>query len=427
MKIFAYTSVVAAAFAVISAGAAGAQVPASPNELGMGGAYMGVARGYESIFLAPGNIAAPGAPRWSIAFPQVALGAGLLGPELQDLFDLADYDGVSATRQEELLALFPERGTEARFSLRAPVLAFTMGGLGLGVSYASAGRHTFSRDIVELMLDGYEDGRTDYSVGDTFGERATYWDIAGTYGRRSGAVSLGATGHLILGRTIVRSRLFDPRIYLATQDIEVDYVGVFARGGWGYAIDLGAAYQATPDVTVSVALSNALSSMDWSDDLKVRKLTLDRDLIDNAEPLDLRNRYNASEGDLDPESSDSQVLSTLANLFDDATFPAVARFGVAWNPARSTTFAADYHRKLTDGRLGDEWDRRLSFGVQQSLAMFAVRAGYAAGSDGGNMVTGGLSAGPLDIGVARYQRSDFEGERTRGWIGTFGLGVNQPF
>ncbi|MEX0912167.1 MAG: hypothetical protein WD737_10285 [Gemmatimonadota bacterium] len=411
----------------MSVGVAGAQVPAAPRELGMGGAYMGVARGYEAVFLAPGNFGLADAPVWSFGFPQVALGSTLVGPEFTDLPDFLDFDDVGESRQTELLALIPNSGTAGEFSFRAPIAALSSGGLGVGIAYNAVGRHTLSRDLAELLLEGYEEGRTDYAVGNTFGERASYWDLAVGYGRNLGRLSVGATAHYIRGGTIVRSRMFEPRIFLATQDIEVDYVGVLARGGSGYGLDLGAAYIVSPNVTMSAAVSNAVSGMDWSEDLLLRDLTLDREMIDNATPRDLLNRYEATERPLEPTSAPSRAVQTAQGLYDEAEPPAVSRIGVSWRPASGTHLAADVHHKLTDGRLGDSWDQRVSVGVQQVLPIIKLRAGYAVANDGGNMLTGGLSLGPLDIGVARFQLSDLDDVRTRGWIATFGLGVAQPY
>jgi hypothetical protein len=403
---------------------AAAQMPAAPRELGMGGAYMGVARGYEAIFLAPGNLGLFDAPPWSLGFPQAAVGGSIEGPEVTDLLDYIDFDDVDESRQTELLALIPAEGTSGEFALRAPLVAFSRGGFGLGVSYSSIGRHTLSRDLAELLLDGYEDGRTDYSVGNTFGERANFWDFAVGYGRNLAVVSIGATAHYLRGRNIVRSRLFEPRIDLEAQDVEVSYIGVIARGGSGYSLDVGASLAPYPGVTVSGAVSNITSKMTWSEDLAVRSLILDRNLIDNASPKDLLNRYEASEVPLDPEAVSLEVFETANGLYDEAFLPAVGRIGVAWSPAERTHLAADLHTKLTEGRLADSWDRRISVGVQQALWILTFRAGYAAANDGGSLLGGGFSLGPLDLGVARYQQSAEEGGQIHGWIATLGLGMH---
>jgi hypothetical protein len=369
----------AAGWLAASSDAAVAQIPSSPRELGMGGAYLAVARGHDAVFLAPGNFGLPDAPRWSFGFPQAAVGGTLLGLRFADLPDLGDFDHLSAARQDELLSAIPAGGTEGRFHLRAPLATFSSGGMALGVAFNSAGRHTLSRDLTELLVEGYQEGRTDYSVGDTFGERATYWDFAAGYGRTYGSLALGATTHYVRGRNLVRSRLFEPRVDLEAHDVQVDFVGVLARGGSGFAVDLGAAYASSRTVTFSAALSNAFSRMTWSDELRARTLTLDRDLLENATARDVLNRYEASEEPLEG-GVPLRVYETAEGLYDEAYFPAVVRFGVGWQPGSRTHVAADLHRKLSSGRLGDPWDRRLAIGVQQSLWIIGLRAGYALGS-----------------------------------------------
>lgn len=419
-------AILIAASATWTASAAG-QIPAAPKELGMGGAYVGIARGYESVFLAPANLALRGAPRWSFGFPQVAAGLTLHGPDFADLPDLAQFDELGTSRQDELLSLIPLSGTQGAFALRAPLAALSIGGFGLGVQYSSAGSHSLSRDLAELFLEGYEDGRTDYAVGDTHGQRASYWDFAAAYARQVGPVSVGATAHYYKGGSLVRTRLFEPRVDLEAQDVYVDYVGVHSRGGNGYGIDIGAAYNPTAEITVSGTVSNAFARMNWSEDLVVRQLTLDRELIESADPQRLVDEYEATEAPLDPQASSLLVYEAAQGLFNQAYFPTVARLGVAWQPTATTWVSGDFHRKITEGRLGDDWDQRFAVGVQQALWFFKARAGYAAGNDGGSMFGGGLSIGPLDLGVARYQRSEIDDVRTRGWVATWGLGVAQPF
>ncbi len=426
MRRFVSAGLMVAGLAMTGIGPAAAQVSSAPRELGMGGAYMGIARGFESVYIAPANLGLPEAPRWSVALVNVAFGGALRGPGFGDFLDMLDFDDVSEARQRELLATIPADGGRIDYSLRVPLATISNRGFGFGVAFVSTGSHTISQDLAELLLEGYEDGRTDYAVGNTAGERAAYWDYAASYGRSVGPVSLGVTGHYIRGRTLVRTRMFEPRVDLEAQDVEVDYIGTLVRGGTGFGVDFGAAYMPTPAITISGAVTNAFATMSWSEDIKVRTVVLDRELIDNGRPRQLRNIYHASEADLDPGSASLHTLETARDLYDEAFAPAVARAGVAWNPRSRTTLAADYHQILTDGRLGEQWDRRLSLGAEQGLGLFQVRGGVALGDEGSNLLGGGLSIGPLDLGVARYQRK--EGDiRVRGWVGTFGASVDQTF
>jgi hypothetical protein len=283
--------------------------------------------------------------------------------------------------------------------------------------------HTLSRDLAELFLRGYEEGRTNYSVGDTRGERITYWDVVGAYGRQVGPITLGGAAHFIGGGTLVGSRLFDPRIDTADQDIEIDYAGVSAHGGSGYALDVGFAYQPREDVTMSGAVTNALASMRWSEDRRYRLVTLDRAMIDDSSPADLLDRYEASETAYDPGSVAANVAQIAEGLYESADLPPVARLGLAYTAPTRTQIALDWHHKLDAGKLADPWDQRVAVGVQQRLSIFGFSAGYSVGGEGGNMLTGGLTVGALDLGVARYQYSDLDGGRNRGLIASVGVGV----
>lgn len=235
------------------------------------------------------------------------------------------------------------------------------------------------------------------------------------------------TGHYIRGGNLYRTRLFTPEIDVAARDLEVEYVGVQADGGTGYTVDFGAAYMPRYDLTVSVAVSNAVSKMTWTEDLIHRTVTLDRATIEHGSPMGVRNRYNFSEQPLDREAAPERVEETAVGLYEDARFPTVARFGMAWRPAARTEIAADLHRKTSDGRLGDSWDQRIAIGVQQAIPFVTLRGGYSAGNDGASMIGGGVTLGALDIGVAHVKDGGIDGVRARGWMATFGLGMHQAF
>lgn len=401
-----------------------AQVPLSPRALGMGGAYLGAARGYEALFLNPANLALDDNPRWSVAFPQLTVGGTLLGPGFGDLPDLfSAYDDGEEEAVDAFLAKIPEGGTEAQFDVRAPLVSVQIGRVAVGLNYGAIGEHTFGRDVIELMVEGYEEGRADYAVGNTAGSRLTYWDLAVGYGHRVGPLSVGVTGHYLRPGTALRSRMYEPVIDLEEEEIEVNYVAALARGGSGYALDFGAALQPTPRLTLSGALSSAVSKLTWSDDLLVRDFVLDRATIDTMGVLNLAEHYSATEEALNPASASPRALETAQGLFEGATLPAVARLGANWQVFGWTNVGAAYEETLSDGRLAGRWDREVSFGIQQRLPLVVVRAGYATNLEEGRMISGGLSLGPIQLGAAHLHDGVYAGSPRTGWVGTFGLGV----
>ncbi|HET7273691.1 MAG TPA: DUF5723 family protein [Longimicrobiaceae bacterium] len=402
------------------------QVPLTPRALGMGGAFIGVARGQEVIFLNPANLGLPGTPQWSLAFPQLTVKGTLLGPDFGDLPDIQNFDEVSSARTEEILASIPESGTEATYDFRFPAVAWQVGHLALGVSYGSIGQHTVSKDVVELIFEGYEENRTDYSVGNTSGSRVTFWDVAAAYGRRVGPVSLGVTGHYIHGGTILQSRLFDPRIDVAAAEIDVDYMSVFSRGGTGFGLDVGAAYMPFAGLTVSGAISNLYSTMSWNEELMVRELTLTQEDFDSPEPLDILDRYEDSEHAFDAGTASPRAVNTADGLYDDANFPAIARLGAAWQPRRGTQLGVAFNKQLSDGRLSGEWEQKAAIGVQQKIPLVTLRAGYATNLDDSSLLSGGLTLGVLEFGVAKLSAGDLNGASRSGWIASFGVNVETP-
>lgn len=400
-----------------------AQVPLTPRSLGMAGAVLGGARGHEALFVNPANLGLPGAPHWSVAVPQLTLGGTLAGPDLGDLPDLIRYNDLSDARRDEIFGTFPDAGAEVRFDIRAPLAAFQWRRLAFGLAYGTAGDHTLSRDIVELALYGYEQGRLDYSVEGTAGSRFSFWDFAVAYGDRIGPVSWGVAAHYLRGGTLQRSWVSEPRYDLAGNDIDVEYVAVLTRGGNGVALDAGAAFQPHPTVTFSAALSNVFASMRWSEDLRVRTLRLDAQSLEDEDPFDLLDRYTQSERAVAPADAALTRGVTARTLQDQAYLPTRARLGVGWQALSRTHLGVAYQGAVTGGRLAGTWDRMLSVGVQQRIPLLVLRAGYATNLDDGSMLSGGLSLGPIELGVAKLEDGSYDTATRNGWIGAVGLSI----
>jgi hypothetical protein len=403
-----------AALALAGAVPAAAQLPLSARSLGMAGADLAVALGYEALYANPANLALPGAPRWSFGLGQILAGGTVSGPSMGMLPDLVGYDGLSDDRKRELLDAIPASGVESQLEVRAPLAALQVGPVALGLAYGATGQGSVGKDLVELLLNGYEEGRTDYSVGNTAGSRMTYWDAALALGHRVGPVSVGVTGHYFRAGTTARTRLFEPRVDVEAQDVEVDLV----------TVDFGASLEAAPSLTVSASVTNAVTQLRWSEDLRLRSLTLSRADLDAEDPATLLDRYEESERPIVDNVASQRVYQTAEGLYDGAYFPATLRVGAGWQPAGGTSLSGAYAKQLTDGRLDGSWAQTVAVGAEQRLWILGVRAGYATNLDGGSLVSGGLHLGPMDLGLARLQGAETEGAAHGGWIVSAGLGVS---
>jgi len=432
----AYRVCTLAALAALAAAPAAAQVSLVPKALGMGNAYVAAARGEEALWQNPANLGLPGTPRWSFGIPTLSVGADVLGLHVGDIRDVIEYRKQSDARKQALLDEVPAGGTALRGDIRAPLVAAQFRNVALGMSYNTVGGHSIDRDFVDLLFFGFQPqpGRYDITPEETQGFRATYWDFAAAYGRRlalplPGPLTVGATAHLYKGSGITVSGVsgvdtLRNGLGIPT-DIRVTYSGVKDEGGSGFGLDLGAAYRPIPGLTLSASLSNALSSFDWGGDRRLKTATLTSADYENGDLQAVLDRYDASEATYDEGSATPVQRTMAANLDVGTDLPRVLRAGAALEPRTGTLVSAAFQDDLNDTRVGGVWDRSLGIGVQQRVAFLSARVGLASNLDSGTLLSGGLSLGPLHLGIAKVSDSR-DGADSSGWIATFGLSTASP-
>jgi len=390
----------------------------------MAGANLAGARGHEAIFANPANLGLPGNPYWSIASPGVLVTAGVAGPSLGQTLDI--MRGAGGPETAELLALVPGEGMEATLDVRAPLFTLQSRRFAFAVAWGTVADHGLGRDLVDLYLNGYETGRTNYRVDDTSGNRASFYTFSLAHGRRLGPVSVGVTGRYVLGRYLSRSQLFDPVYALAGDGLEVEYREVFARGGTGWGMDVGAAMQPVPGLTLSAAIVDVAGEMRWSDQLHTRTLTITQDDFGAPERHweERFTQFSRGSEPVDPTGAPITVYETALGLYNRAHFPATLRTAAAYElPASRTTLAASYSERLGDGRLGSAWERTASAGVQQRIPLVTLRAGYATDMADGSLIAGGIRLGALDVAAARIRDGRDSGAPRNGWVGSIGLSI----
>jgi hypothetical protein len=398
-----------------------AQAPLTPRGLGLAGASIGVARGHEAIFANPANLGLPDSPGWSVAALQVTTGGVLDGLSFSDLSSLVRFGDLSDSERDRLFEDVPAGGLDVDYDVRVALGSLQYGHAALGISYNTVGGHALSRDLIELFLYGYEEGRTDYQVENTDGRRATYWDVALGYGAAAGPIALGITGHYLRGTSLGRSHALAPRIDLIAEDIEVGYAGIRSDGGSGVAFDLGVAYQPIPSLTLGGTVANAYARIDWSDELLLKSLVLNRQDLEGSEPLNLVRRFNASERPVEPGDERLTAGITAARLQEEAYPPTAVSLGAAWQVASRTRLAGEVYGRATRGLLGASWARMVALGVEQSIPLITLRAGYGTDFDGGSLLSAGAALGPMDLGIARRTEASGLAASRSGWVAVFGL------
>ncbi|HEU0012961.1 MAG TPA: DUF5723 family protein [Longimicrobium sp.] len=419
-------SAVAAAAALAGAAPAAAQIPLDARALGMGGAYIAVARGQESLYQNPANLGLPGTPHWSVAFPQVLAGITAEGITPGDVISLTKYNELSESERQAILDGIPASGTGLEVDFRAPIFSMQIRRFTVGLGYGVSGSHTLNKSLVDLVLNGFDPSKQ-YAVTGSNGFRYSYWDFAAAYGRRVGPVSIGAAAHYYLPQSVVRSGFVDQDTIRdplgIPTDLRVTYAGLTSEGGSGFGLDIGAALQPMPGLTLSASIDNALHSMEFDDETRIRRVTLDQGDYENGDPEQILSEYEESETDFTGSTNPLEVA--LANQLGedrDAGLPTTLRAGAAFVPGTGTTVAAAFQTRLEDTPFAGAWEQQLSVGVQQKLPIVTLRAGLASDLGGGSMLSAGLTLGPIQIGIARLASEAVDGSGKReGWVGSFSL------
>jgi hypothetical protein len=168
-------------------------------------------------------------------------------------------------------------------------------------------------------------------------------------------------------------------------------------------VDIGFALNLAAGLRVSASATNIIQKMTWNDDLIAHEATFfgcDCPQSDfDSDPEDLVDLYQA--GPVDPSSMSLYVAETLRGLLPDAFFPTVFRAGVGWR-AGGTAIELVGSSVSPRGRQHNQWDERISLGLEQRLAFLTLRAGGAKGSDGLQALSGGigLGLGPVHLDLS---------------------------
>jgi len=364
---------------------------------------------------------------------EVAAGADVLGLEVGDVADIIDYDNQTDARKQEILDMIPATGTETRADLRLPAVSGQIGPFAAGFAFNTVGSHTLDRDFVDLLLFGFQPqpGRYNITPQETQGFRAGWWDLAVGYGRRlplplPGPLTVGATAHVYLGTALMRAGIVDVDTVRngagIPTDLRVTYAGVKDGGGAGVGLDVGAAYQPVPRLTLSASMTNLVNTFSFGGRRTTKSVTLTSADYENGDFQDLLDRFDESQAAYDEASAPANVRALAADLdAGNNDLPRVVRAGAAYEAGTGTTLSAAYQGNLGDTRITGLWDRSLGVGVQQRLAFVSARVGASTNLDSGTLLSGGLSLGPLNLAVAHITDGSSTSADRSGWIGSVGF------
>lgn len=387
------------------------------------------ARGVDAIEWNPANLVLESG--WNISLGEVGTSALVTGADMQGLQDMFEFElpmfggGATATQQQAVDAL-PASGlalaTVSEGYLAGQAASSSDGGIpdpgegfpSIGVAWGQFGVRIRSRvmadarlskELVDLIVNDFDPTKIDeYQVGNTGFRSVSFSEITAAYGTMLGErMALGVGVRYVKGHKLTEGRFFEPVLDLVNETAEFNSVAIEAPGGSGYGVDVGFALDLLAGVRVSASATNIIQKMTWDDALIAHEATFfacdcpQSDFDGDVE--DLFDMYQA--GPVDPGSMSLYVAETLQDLFPGAFFPTVFRAGVGWR-AGGTAVELVGASVSPQGRQHNQWDERISLGLEQRLWFLTLRAGGAKGSDGIQVLSGGigLGVGPVELDLS---------------------------
>ena len=427
----------AACALALAPNAVSAQFSPGARSVAMGGAGMVFSSGVDAIEWNPANLALEGG--WNVS-GEVGVAGLLSGVSCDDIGAILgfgqcdskpwawDFDDVGCNSSALALpdngvrlstnseGFLTSRGADAADLPRPgspfPTVGIAVGSVGVRVRSRVMTETTVSRELMELMCDGFDPAlMQQYRVGDTGFRTTSFSEITAGYGTTIGdRLGIGIGVRYVAGHSLTQGRFFEPVLDLTNETIEVTGVAVESTGGSGYGVDIGLALDLVGGLRVSVSGTNIVQKMTWDEELVAHQATYTGcvggtaactggDDFDQLDFEDFINRFD--DEPITGSSVSLQVYQTAQELFRAAYFPTVLRAGAGWR-AGGTSVELVGTSVSPRGRQRNDWDQRVSLGVEQWLWILGLRVGGAMGSEGLQAINAGiaLGIGPVELDVS---------------------------
>ena len=331
------------------------------RSVAMGGAYTAIARGVESPSWNPANLGLSGKNKYH--FNLVSVGLGLNNNSFdKNHYDLYNGEYLTSEDKQNILASIPAEGLRFDLGTEVQAMGLAFGPLAFNASGFAVSDLSFSKEILDLVLNGNEFGRV-YNIGGTGGEG---W-AASSFG-----VSLGmpiiknANFEFAVGGSIKYLRGFAyAKVKEATTTMSTDFDGLQtngrvvidrAFGGSGFAIDVGTAAR-SGNWSLSLGLSNISNNINWNK--KTKRFVYEF----SADSVSVEKIANS---DIDSVFSDSE--ETVAIEPFTTKLPAELRFGIA-RATKRFTFGVDFRKAFKEAP-GVSTKPKFSLGAEFRLIHF---------------------------------------------------------
>lgn len=416
-----FRTTVALGAALLAPALGSAQLSPVPAGTAVGGAYLSLAKGHEALWVNPANLAGKDVPAVTLGIG-AGLGFSALGLDLNQMRTFVQAGEFGAGEKAKILAKIPDAGTNIRGQVFVPAVTLQLGRLAAGIGFGAAYDQNLGKDLVDLALNGYDQARLNYRVGNTNGRQAWWLDAAVGLGQRFGPLQLGVTGHYILPQGVYNTRLYEPTYDIVNRTIAIQGYASGTRGGSGYSVDVGGTLDLGA-LMLSAVVQNAAGNVTWETaNANYRSIALNANNLDEA----AKSITDALRGNGTPLTPSSPIaaVQTAQGVFTKAFFPRTLRVGGHLRvPGLGTRLSAQYNNQLQEGFLGGFWRQSVAVGLAQKLWILTPSVGYAQSTDpaDGSMISAGLGLGPINLAVSQLRDGGVGGTRREGLLASLGL------
>ncbi len=400
---------------VVVCGAVPVLAQGQVRAMGLSGAYTGAARGLDAVDWNPANLALDGDRGLSVGLASVSLDLN------NNAFSLARYNEITgavltSADKDKILRDIPNEGFILDANMHASVLGFSMGSFALTFQGLAGGSGVLDKDFFDLILMGNEIGQS-FSFENTDGEAYAVGAATLSYAtpvitRRSYRLSAGINARYLYG-------LYDFTVENASGSIVADMDGVSgeanasvltSQGGSGYAIDMGLALQLPRGWTMGLAVSNAMSNLNWDTDVERRIWSAYGDSV------------TASTDDIDARITESDT--TYAAAAYSRSLPTMVRIGAS-NRFGPLLLGVDFSRGI-EKRAGVSDKLAMDLGMEWRLTSWLLpRLGLGFGGEVRRGAAGlGLGIGPVRWDLAVANRGKIIPNDTKGLAFASGLSLD---
>ncbi|MFQ5605115.1 MAG: DUF5723 family protein [bacterium] len=384
-SIFFYVIISFIAWNLSTAGNLSAQAGISnARSMAMGGAYSALARGVESPVWNPANLAL--STKRTYRFNLISVGMNFHNNSFnKKQYDLYNGSFLSQQDKQDILSSIPAEGVKVDFDTEVQALGFAVRNFAFTASALAASDIAFSKDIVELALNGNEFGRL-YEVGDTYGEGwgVSSFALSGGYPFKVPYFSeftVGASVKYLRGHAY--GKVIEARSSVLTNIDGIHSSGRIvidhSLGGNGLALDIGSAATLGNQWSFSFGLTNLFSRISWSTDNERFTYTFEGDSV---------TVQKIEESEIDSVVVNSDETVSIGSF--TSGLPVQIKMGVARFMGKMT-FSLDYRQGFSQAP-GVSTTPEIALGSEiRYFNFFPVRAGLSLGGKRGFSAAAGFA------------------------------------